>query len=216
MRKGEPFLREHGQVLASGGYIPDRSRLERAGGSIVLYHYTRQDHLENIMSSEGGLNARLPVVLTTSGCRPEFDGCHELGAFLEPFPVWLTTSPYFGDLGYELLERYVGDLLLRIQVPADFPGLYIADYAHVLECKYHVRRGSAVLGLGYDCITGHEATQAYVNSYVVATNYNGGHVAPMVHVVRRGQGIAVPSRYIRVAEVQPFREDIEGATGSSR
>ena len=62
------------------------------------------------------------------------------------------------------------------------------------------------MNLGTDCRTGHETTQAYVHSYVPAADYVGGHVAPVVHAIRKGEGIAVPRGYIRVAAIQPLAE----------
>ena len=54
-------------------------------------------------------------------------------------------------------------------------------------------------------VTSQEAMLAYLHSYVPANEYRGGHVAPVFNVVRRGSGIAVPSRYIEVAQTQPLR-----------
>jgi hypothetical protein len=102
------------------------------------------------------------------------------------------------------VRAYVGNLLLRIEVPIDFPGLYVADYAHSLECKHMERSGHAVLGLGYDCTTGQECSKAYLHSYVPLAEYRGGHVAPVVQMIRRGAGIVVPSRLITVADQQPL------------
>ena len=117
----------------------------------------------------------------------------------------MTDSPYFGDLGYEMLKKYVGDLLLRVEAPRDFPGLYVADYGHMLERKHLTRRGRLVLDLGYDTATGHEVVRSGTNSYVPAVEYRGGHLAPVVKATRRGQGIVVPAEYIEVCDVQPLR-----------
>ena len=81
----------------------------------------------------------------------------------------------------------------------------MADFAHNLECAYFHRRGQSTLGLGYNCTNGREATKAYLHSYVPLAGYRGGHVAPVFKVVRHGPGIAVPSRYITVADTQPWR-----------
>ena len=205
MRKGEVFLKEQGQLLGSHGYTPDGGQLERTADGIVFYHYTRQERLEKIFSSDGGLNARLSVVCPSFPSA--FEGCYEIQGFLELLPAWLTESQYFGDLGYEMVKQYVGHLPLRIEVPTDFPGLYIADYAHILECKHFSRRGRTVLGLGYHCTTGHEAGKAYLHSYIPATDYEGGHVAPVMHVVRKGQGLVIPSQYIRVEEIQALLKE---------
>ncbi len=199
----ERLLCERGLFLGRLGYLPDPGRVARRNnGSIVLYHYTRPERLDQILREGSGLWARLPVV--NDGTQPEFDGCHLVEAFLEPLPRWVTTCPYFGDLALEMMRSYVGDLLLCIELPEDFPGLYVADYAHNLECKHVTRRGRAVLNLGYDCRTGHQVCRADVNSYVPLDVYEGGHIAPNVKIVRHSEGIAVPSEYITVCELQPF------------
>ena len=117
----------------------------------------------------------------------------------------MTDSPYFGDLGVEMLREYVGDILLRIEVPVDFPGLYVADYAHMLECKHIQRRGRPMIDLGYDCATGKEDTKSDANSYVPAIQYRGGHVAPEMKATRQGQGVTLAAKYISVSDVQPLR-----------
>lgn len=82
----------------------------------------------------------------------------------------------------------------------------MGDYAHVLECKYNKYRGTSPLGLGYDMSNGREASQAYVNSYVPAISYKCKHIAPVVQVICKGKGIAVPNEYLegyhRSAEVK--------------
>lgn len=103
-----------------------------------------------------------------------------------------------------MMRQYIGDRLLRIEVPDAFPGLYVADDAHILECKHVDRRGRPALRLGYDCRTGHESIQAYVDSYVPAADYAGGHVAPVMQVVRHGSGCAVPVRYVALAVDRPL------------
>lgn len=85
---------------------------------------------------------------------------------------------YFGDLGIEMVKKYMGNALLRIEVPYNCKGLFIADYALVLEEKHLNERGATPLNLGYDCSTGREITQAYVNSYVSANQYRNTHIAP--------------------------------------
>lgn len=127
--------------------------------------------------------------------------CYLSEGFLEPFPKWLTDSPYFGDVGMEMVKRYIGNVLLRIEVPNDFPGLFVADYAHCLECKHLDLRGTAPLQLGYDCSTGHQVMQAYVHSYVEASEYERGHLAPLMQCVRKEQGIVIPNKYITISQV---------------
>ena len=145
---------------------------------------------------EGGLRARLAVACPDPPA--ELAGRFGIGGFLEPSPKWLDQSPYFHDVGMQMLSEYVGDVLLRIAVPLDFPGLYVADFGHILEVKYHDRRGRYPLGLGYDCRTGHECHQAYVNLYVPLDAYVGGHVAPIVEETRDGPGLVIPSQFIEV------------------
>jgi hypothetical protein len=117
----------------------------------------------------------------------------------------MTHCPYFGDFALVMLRRYVGDTLLRIQVPADFPGLYVADMAHNFECKYQDERGVAPLGLGYDCRTYKQVMRVELNSYVAMKEYVGGHVLPNVKATRKGEGIVIPSDYISVNPLQPLR-----------
>jgi len=56
--------------------------------------------------------------------------------FLEPLPKWCKNNVYFGNLGMDLVQNYIGNVLLRVEVPFDFRNIYIADYAHILECMY--------------------------------------------------------------------------------
>jgi len=202
------LLNEKGLLLGTLGFTADPGTVERSGsGNIVLYHYTRPENQERILSQEGGLWARLPVVNDDS--QPEFDNHYLVEAFLEPLPSWTTDSPYFGDLGREMMQSYIGTLLLRIELPEDYPGLYVADYAHVLEGKHIQRRGRAALRLDYDHRTGQHACRADVNSYISLLTYKGGHLAPNAKIVRAGEGIAVPSAYITVCSSQPFQSSIE-------
>lgn len=201
-RPCEPFLQERGHLLGDHGFLADPSRVEySAEGNIVFYHYTHRQHLDAILAPGRGLHARLPVV--HCDVAPEFVGCYLVEGLLEPVPTWLRQSPYFGDLGLEMMRAYVGDTLLCIEVPATFPGLYVADAAHNFDCKHQDRRGRSALGLGYDCRTGEEVCRAEIYSYVPLPQYQGGHVAPNVKVVRQGEGIAVPSVCISLAIIQP-------------
>lgn len=203
MRLCEAFLNEPGNLLGDHGFTPDPGRVERtASGSIILYHYSRQEHLKKILAPGGGLRALLPVV--DSAERPRFKGLHLVEAFLEPLPNWVSACPYYGDLTQEMMRAYVGNVLLRIELPSDFPRLYVADYAHTLECKFLDKRGGRPLNLDYDCRTGREACTADANSYVPLLEYKGGHVAPNVKIVRSGEGIAVPSQFICICEEQPL------------
>lgn len=197
------LLNERGILLGTLGFTADPGSVERQRtGSVVLYHYTRPEKVDQILSKEGGLWARLPVVNDDS--QPEFNNHHLVEAFLEPLPKWITDSPYFGDLGLEMMQAYIGTVLLRIELPEGYPGLYVADYAHMLEVKHITRRGQPVLNLGYDSRTGHHACRADVNSYIPLPAYRGGHLAPNAKIVRLGEGIAVPSEYITVNPYQPL------------
>ncbi len=198
------YLENRGILLGENGYTPDPGQVERTpdGGGIVFYHYTRPERLDQILADGSGLWARL-LVVGSKRLVPELTGCHTVQGLLEPLPRWFHQCPYFSDLGGEMVNDYVGGLLLRITVPSDFPGLYVADCAHGFECKHLARRGHTVLGLGYDCRTGHEVSQALVNSYVPIQEYRGGHITPIVEMTRRGEGIVIPRDYISIADVQP-------------
>ena len=193
-------MRQRGVLLADHGFIPDPGRIELTDSTVVFYHYTRDERAERVLEARSGLWARLPVVLAPLG----LEGHYLVEGLLEPLPLWMTGSPYFGDLGFEMLREFVGDLLLRVEVPRDFPGLYVADYAHALEGKHVSRRGRPALDLGYDTSTGREMVRSETNSYVPAAQYRGGHLAPSLKVTRRGEGLAVPAKYIAVSDVQPL------------
>jgi hypothetical protein len=189
----ERLLAERGILLGALGWTPDPGRVQRAGQHIRLYHYTRPDAVQSVLRPDGGLIARRPVVWDLP---PSLVGGFVVEGFLEPLPAWLQSSPYFGALGWGLFRQHVGDVLLRIEVPADFPGMYVADYAHMLECKHASQRGRPALGLGYDCSDGRDCTRAYVNSFVPIGAYTGGHLAPVVQIVRQGPGLALPAQYL--------------------
>jgi hypothetical protein len=189
-------------LLGDRGYEPDPGTVEQTADTITYYHYTHRAAVESITARREGLLARRPVACPSPP--PQLIGAYLTEGFLEPLPRWLRHSPHFGDLGFALLRAYIGDVLLCIELPRDYPGLYVADYAHVLECKHVEHQGGSALGLGYDCRTGHVSTQAYVESYIRATEYRGGYLAPMVQVVRQGPGRTVLAPFIRVAVDQPL------------
>lgn len=201
-RLADEFLTNRGITLGEKGFQSDMRRVESLpNGNIVFYHYTREDRLEKILNNGTGLCSYRPVACPE--LPKKFEGCYLVEGFLEPLPSWLTENAYFGNLGFELTRKYIGNLLLRIEIPLDFPEVYIADYAHVLECKHFNEKGNSPLGMGYQCETGHEVTQAHVNSYIQVRDYKGGHIAPIVQVLRRGSGMTIPSRYISISDVQP-------------
>ncbi|MFE4201679.1 hypothetical protein [Aneurinibacillus aneurinilyticus] len=172
-------------------------------GNIVFYHFTRADRLEKILSNKNGLCSYRPVACPNPP--EEFKGCYLVEGFLEPLPKWLTENFYFGNLGIELVQEYIGNMLLRIEIPLDFPKVYIADYAHILECRCFDEKGNSPLGLGYQCQTGNEVTQAYVNSYIPIKDYRGGHIAPVVQVLGKDNRIIIPNKYISISNVQPLK-----------
>lgn len=204
MRLCDLFLRQQGIRLEDYGYISDPGQVERTSANgYVVYHYTRVEHLASIFAPDGGLRARLSV--ESPEFRPEFEGYYVVEAFLEPLPRWIIASPYFGDLGLELMRGYVGDILLRIEVPFNFPDLYVMENAHRFECKHIQHRGRPVLNLGYDCRTGEEVCHAEINSYIPLDQYRGGYVAPNVRVLRFGKGLTIPKQYLSICQIQPLK-----------
>ncbi|MBP1080815.1 MULTISPECIES: hypothetical protein [Bacillus] len=200
-RLADEFLTNKGMTLGEKGFQTDTQLVETLPNSnIVFYHFTKEDKLESIFSN--GLYSYRPVACPKPP--QEFEHCYLVEGFLEPFPKWLKQNIYFGNLGIESVQNYIGNVLLRIEVPFDYPGIYIADYAHVIECKYWRITGKQPLGLGYHCQNGYEATQAYVNSYIPIKDYIGGHLAPVVQVLRRNRGITIPDRYISISSIQPL------------
>ena len=170
----------------------------------MFYHYTRPEHLEQIFAPDSGLRARLPIV--DGEIFPDLTGRYLIEGFLDPLPRWIVDSPYFGDLGLTMMRQAVGDLLLRIEVPADFPGLYMADLAHAFEVRYFQLHGSAPLDLGYNTETGHEAMLAVVHSYIPLADYRGGYVAPNVKATRIDPGIVIPNEFVSICQQQPFSD----------
>lgn len=204
LRPCDIFLQSRGCLLGKHGFVADPGCVHYTSNrEVVLYHYTRPEHLERVLHD--GLRAQLPVVLADDV--PFLRGHYLVEAFLDPLPMWIVNSPYFDDLGLELMRTYVGNVLLQITLPPDLLAvldIYVADTAHNFECKYQRWRGQSVLKLGYDCQTGKEVCQAEVNSYIPLSNYQGGHVAPGVKITRSGEGIVVPSQYIAVCDRQPL------------
>lgn len=188
------------------GTSPIREPPLRDGADIIVFHYARADRVASILAPGEGLRAMRRA--DWSSLVAESAAPHIAEAFLEPVPEWLHRSPYFGDLGWNLMRRYIGNVLLELRISAEQPELFVADYAHALECKHVNQRGGPALDLGYDCRTGHQAVRAGLRSYVPLDRYGGGHVAPTVALVRQGPGIVVPTQAIRVARVQPFADDV--------
>ncbi|GBF75139.1 hypothetical protein PA598K_03524 [Paenibacillus sp. 598K] len=171
-------------------------------GHFVFYHYTHEERLDAIFATGSGLRAWRPVACPNPPT--ELAETFLVEGFLSPLPEWLSHDPYFQDLGMTMVRRYVGAILLQVALPPDFPGLYVADFAHILECKYAEQHGSGPLGLGYDCSNGQHPTQGYVHSYIPLASYRGGHVAPVVQAVRRKSGIAIPNQYLSICSRQPL------------
>ncbi|MFC5464140.1 hypothetical protein [Lederbergia graminis] len=200
-RLADELLLNRGVYLRDKGYKIDHHKIEYTQNrNFVFYHYTREERLDQVLND--GLYAYRPVACPKPP--EEFKDCYLVEGFLEPFPRWLKDHIYFGDLGMELVKQYVGNVLLRIEIPVEFANDYIADYAHILECKHLGMKGTSPLQLGYDCSTGYETTQGYVNSYIEVKDYKGGHIAPVVQFLRKHQGVTVPSKYINISEIQPF------------
>ncbi len=197
LRLGEEFLNNRGRCLSLHGFVSDAGKLERDEEGFCFYHFTREDRLEKVLAE--GLSAH-----RTIGYLPAGQTIAE--GFLVPLPIWLQGSPYFGDLGFELFEKYVGKVLLRIRLPLDIENVYIADYAHMLEVKHETRRGSAPLGLGYDASSGKECNLAYYYSYVKLMEYKDSYLCPVAQFIREGSGVVIPSGCIEVCECQPFVE----------
>jgi len=210
LRLGEIFLRDRQKTFKDLNFVTDADKaIINLNREFTFYHYTYEDRLPLILKENSGLWARREVACPEPP--DELRDFHLVEGFLSPLPHWLSTSSYYGALGLNLVKRYIGDILLEIRIPVDQFPVYIADYAHVLECKlteYDFGLDSKGLGLGYDCSNGKECTQAYVNSYLPIHDYAGQHHAPIVQVVRRGEGIAVPSRFIKVCDVQPLKHSI--------
>ena len=202
MRLGQIFLEQRKKTLKDMNYITDSGTVSvNHQGELTFYHYTHEDRVPMITAEGSGLRARRKVVC--SAPPEELEDSYLVEGFLSPLPKWLTTSSYYGDLGMKLTEKYIGNVLLQITMPAAEFSIYIADYAHILECKMPGEYGHLGMGFGYDCSNGGECTQAYVNSYIPIEEYVDQHHAPIVQVVRKGEGIVVPSHYIKISEHQP-------------
>ncbi|MFW5437158.1 hypothetical protein [Paenibacillus apiarius] len=198
---GRPFLEKEGLLLSEYGFTPDEGYAKLASGTVTYYHYTHADRPDEIFSPDSGLLASRPIACPN--IPEQFKDRYVTEGFLEPLPNWLKNCTYFGDLGYELMRRYIGNVLLEIKLPVREYDVHIADYAHVMECKSI--EGTPALQFGYDCNSGSEVTQAYVHSFIPVVKYKRGHVAPVVQVLRLGEGVAVPNRYIEVSKLQPFQ-----------
>lgn len=199
MRKCEPFIHQKGLYLGDLGYKTDKTEIEYGGeGKLVFYHYTYKEHLNKIFAKKSGLYAYRPVACPKV---PTYLQNHFLTeGFLSPTPNWFTNNDYFRNLGKGLVKKFVGNIILRVEVPKEFLSIFIADYAHILECKSldkDKKEGSS-LNLGYDCSSGTEVTQAYVNSYIPVDNYKGGHIAPIVQLTRENSGVIIPNEYITI------------------
>jgi hypothetical protein len=204
MRRCDLFLKQRGVLLGECGYEPDKTKVEYTSDDrIVFYHYTREHHLKKIYEA-GGLYARLSVI----GAEhiPELDGRYLIEGLLQPLPKWMTNSQYFGDFCISMMRQYVGDFLLQITIPSNYPGLYISEMAHNFDCKYQDKYGRSALNLDYDCRTGQEVVIAEANSYISLQKYNGGHILPNVKATRDGEGIVIPNQYIQVCNLQPLRQ----------
>ena len=198
------LLGARGIVLGDHGYRPDSTLVERTTHGVVFYHYTHQKRWPQIVA-DGGLLAYQTLPTRHSPLVPEFEGCRHISGFLEPLPEWLTLCPYFGDFGLQHLQNCIGTLLLRVEVPLDFPGLYVRDYALQMESLCFRKQGREVLGLGFDHRTYKEESRATLHSYIPVAQYIGGHIAPVFTVVHQGSGIAIPHEFISICAAQPLQ-----------
>jgi hypothetical protein len=174
------------------GYASDPGSVQQAGGHLVFYHFTHERHLDAILSPDGGLRPRRRVAYSPSPLMS-----FVLQGVLERWPTWLSASPWFGDFGAALFRQVVGSVPLRVTIPERFTDVWVADEAHILECKHLIQRGSAPLGLGYGCATGHDALASFQRSHIPILAYEGGHVAPSVNCYARNDGVLIPSSWIR-------------------
>ena len=188
------FLVNTELTLAQFGFQPDPGVLEVTPSTKVFYHYTHQDRLNSIFQENSGILARKKIHV-----RPEFEGYCVVESFLQPTPLWLTQSPHFGSLGLELKKQAIGDIMLRAEVPHDYPDIrfYMSDFGFLMEWHHFNRKGSFPLGL---CLNHEylkkEMVRAYINSFIPLESYNGGHVAPVLNILRKGEGIAIPNRFL--------------------
>lgn len=83
-------------------------------------------------------------------------------------------------------------------MPLTSNNIYVADYAHILESKHNDHRNRYPLNLCYNCENGHEATQAYVHSYIRINVYARNHISPVVQVLRVCKGLTVPTAHIKI------------------
>ena len=196
-RLGDRFLSQRGQLLADVGFAPDPGRVEIDERGVTVYHWTAFDRLPRIFGVAGGLWARRRA--DVSDLTPEFAGAYAVEGLLEPMPSWISESGLFTDVHGELFQDHVmQEVVLRAVLPNEYGHVYVADFAHALECKSLTRRGFAPLGLGYNCSTGHEARRAFANSCISIHEYVGGHVAPVVAIMRSGSGMAVPPQLLAI------------------
>jgi hypothetical protein len=203
-RRCEVFLQQRGALLGQHGYAADNTPVERTSRGIVFYHYTWSKRLAQITDEGSGLLAYQTIAARYSPFASDLEGCRQVSGFLEPLPRWLTQCPYFGDFGMRHLQKCIGTLLLRIQVPPDFPGLYVRDYAFQMEELCFRQNGREPLGLGFNHKTWKDESHATLNSFVPLNDYRGGHVAPVLTVTREGEGIVIPRESISVCDVQPL------------
>ncbi len=197
----DPHLIARRLTLGDLGFTPDPSLPERCSSGFAFYHYTWADRIDAIL----GEGLRASRALNCPRPPGNLAGKCAIAGFLVPLPAWLDACPYFGDLGRRLARQYVGDTLLRAVVP-DASRYYVADCAHRLQRRHYQDMGERVLTGPYDLSNPDDVRQAYVDSYISIGDYDGGHVAPVCHLVLDAPGIAVPPGRIDVCRRQPFRE----------
>ena len=123
-RLAEQFLHGRGERLVDAGFEPDPGQVESGPSGFVFYHFTREENLDDILAEGSGLNARLPV--PCSEPPDELVGHYSVGGLLEPSPKWLDRSPYFRELGRQMLREYVGGHVAPIvEATREGPGLAV-------------------------------------------------------------------------------------------
>jgi hypothetical protein len=92
-----------GTLLREAGLVPDPGVVLQRGENDIVFHYTRAEGVKSILSA-GLRNFRSAdwASLVSSSAVP-----YIAKAFLETVPGWLHWSPYFGDLGWSLMRRYI-------------------------------------------------------------------------------------------------------------
>jgi len=197
------FLTNRRLRLSDFGFQPDPGKPAPLQNTICFYHFTQRECCESVLRE--GLQALRPVVCPRIPA--EFNNKFLVEGFLEPLPKWLSNCPHFGDLGLRLTRHYIGNVLLRVELPLiALQSVYVADYAHKMEIRHFQESGLRILKRNYDLRSPDDIRQAYVLSYTPIADYTGGFVAPVVQFLNEGPGIAIPPSCISLHTKQPLAE----------